>query len=125
MDLNQLAPEDVQEAVDLTPVADFGPFSSQELALDAILMSVVIPDLPGDEPVFVGFKPDGSDDITLVSDDEDTPLDVGPGADLTSQLRNMDVDSLVFFIPSEGTETVEDIVQTLKDELTGEVCGKL
>ena len=102
------------------------PFSYQVLPVDDVLMDVVIPsDLPDDVTILVGYIENSDSNVTLVRNMDGTPLEVVSGDDLTSQLGNINVYQLAFFIPLDDAAEPVDIIDILEDGLNVTVCGKL
>ena len=92
-------------------------------------MDVVIPsEIPQGVTILVGYIENNGSDVTLLRNNNGNPLRVVSGSDLTSELGNMNVYELAFFIPLEGAEgapDADDIIDILEDGLTVTVCGKL
>ena len=105
----------------------------RELNIDAVLMEFTTgEEVPDSLTYYVAYREDDNSRVILVLGDDNLPFPVRSGTDLTPELKDKRVASLVLFLPNEGiqgtdgvTLDVDDIVNILADSVTVKVCGTL
>ncbi|KAJ8024951.1 hypothetical protein HOLleu_35016 [Holothuria leucospilota] len=123
--------EDTIDETDLEPFLNIASLDLRELYLDAAVrvMAFTIQQVPDTLTFNVGYREDVNSSVKLLLGGDGSPLPVESGTDLTPQLEDKKVASVVFFLPKEGiqgtdgvTLDVDEIVDILADFLIVKLC---